>query len=170
MTSNELGFPRGRAHHGWRGLGTGRLRPVSGAKGSPATPKRQTRRPSERPDSWCRRLTPAAVAGVRGIAGAWKLTRIQTARLLGVAPRTWSQLLAGSSRQVLSQRQMTRASALMGIYKGLNTLFADGMADRWPNLPSSAPVFGGRSPIDAMIEGGLPMMLDVRRYVDALCG
>jgi hypothetical protein len=61
-------------------------------------------------------------------------------------------------------------SALVGIFKGLHLLFADGMADRWPTLPNKGPLFGGHSPVKVMIEGGIPAMLDVRRHVDALRG
>jgi hypothetical protein len=44
------------------------------------------------------------------------------------------------------------------------------MADRWPKLENRAPLFARRSPIDSMIERGIPQMLDVRRYVDAARG
>jgi antitoxin Xre/MbcA/ParS-like protein len=44
------------------------------------------------------------------------------------------------------------------------------MADRWPQLPNKGPLFGNRRPIDAMIDGGIPRMLEVRRYIDAVRG
>ncbi len=65
---------------------------------------------------------------------------------------------------------MTRVSATVGIYKGLKLLFADEMSDRWPKLPNSGPIFHRQSPIEAMIEGGIPVMLEVRRYIDAVRG
>lgn len=77
---------------------------------------------------------------------------------------------SGKWEGTLSQDQLTRASALIGIFKALNLLFADSMADRWPRLVNRAPLFGQRSPIDAMIEGGIPLMLESRQYVDALRG
>jgi uncharacterized protein (DUF2384 family) len=70
----------------------------------------------------------------------------------------------------LSQDQLTRVSALVGTFKALHLLFADAMADRWPHLPNKGPLFESRRPIDAMIEGGIPRMLEVRRYVDAVRG
>jgi hypothetical protein len=70
----------------------------------------------------------------------------------------------------MSQDQLTRVSALVGTFKALHLLFVDGMADRWPQLPNKGPLFDNRRPIDAMIEGGIPRMLDVRRYVDAARG
>jgi len=117
------------------------------------------------------RLTPGAIEGVKGIADAWGLTRDQTAALLAVSASSWDRLLAGrTTPQSFSQDQMIRASALMGIFKGLNLLFADDMADRWPTLKNVGPLFGGNTPVDAMIEGGIPLMIDVRRYVDAMRG
>jgi hypothetical protein len=37
-------------------------------------------------------------------------------------------------------------------------------------LPNRGPLFGGLTPVESMIEGGIPQMLDVRRHVDALRG
>jgi hypothetical protein len=117
-----------------------------------------------------RRLTRAGLQAVRKLGECWGLTGDEAAALLGVSASTWDRIRAGSWGQVLSQDQFTRVSALVGIYKGLHLLFADDMADRWPRLANSGPLFENRSPIDAMIDGGIPLMLEVRRYVDALRG
>jgi hypothetical protein len=58
----------------------------------------------------------------------------------------------------------------VGVFKGLHLLFADSMSDRWVRLRNKGPLFGDRTPIDVMMEGGIPTMLDVRRHVDALRG
>jgi hypothetical protein len=116
------------------------------------------------------RLTPAALAGVRRLAGAWKLTGDEAAALLGVSNSTWDRIRAGTWRNVLSQDQLTRVSALVGAFKGLNLLFADGMADRWPRLRNSGPLFDNLSPVERMMEGGIPAMIEIRRYVDGLRG
>ena len=70
----------------------------------------------------------------------------------------------------LSQDTLTRISALVGIFKGLRLLFSEPLSDEWVRLPNKGPLFGGRRPLDAMIEGGIPIMLDVRRHIDALRG
>ena len=116
------------------------------------------------------RLTPAALAGVRRLADAWKLTGDEAAALLGVSNSTWDRIRAGTWRNVLSQDQLTRVSALVGAFKGLNLLFADGMADRWPRLRNSGPLFNNLSPVERMMEGGIPAMIEIRRYVDGLRG
>jgi hypothetical protein len=116
------------------------------------------------------RLTPAALAGVRRLADAWKLTGDEAAALLGVSNSTWDRIRAGTWRNVLSQDQLTRVSALVGAFKGLNLLFADEMADRWPRLRNSGPLFENLSPVERMMEGGIPAMIEIRRYVDGLRG
>ena len=116
------------------------------------------------------RLTPAALQAVRHLTVAWKLTGDDAAVLLGVSASTWDRIRNESWKQSLSQDQLTRVSALVGIFKGLHLLFADGMADRWPLLPNAGPLFANRTPVATMADGGIPAMLDVRRYVDALRG
>lgn len=116
------------------------------------------------------RLAPAAVQAIKSLAAAWRLTGDEAAMLLGVSASTWDRMRAGSWGGALSQDQLTRVSAMVGIYKGLHLLFVDDMADRWIRLPNSGPLFANLSPIEAMITGGIPMMIDIRRYIDALRG
>jgi hypothetical protein len=107
---------------------------------------------------------------VRNLTKAWGVTGSEMAALLGVSPSTWDRIKANAWGQALSQDQLTRASAMIGVFKGLHLLFADTMADRWVRLRNSGPLFGGRTPIKTMSEGGIPTMIEVRRYVDALRG
>ena len=117
-----------------------------------------------------RRLTNAAVKAVIRLIEAWDGGNAEGAALLGVSESTWDRMKAGKWDGTLNQDQLTRASALIGVFKGLHLLFADDMADRWPRLENRAPVFDGKSPIEAMIEGGIPRMLETRQYIDALRG
>lgn len=100
----------------------------------------------------------------------WGLSNPEAAALLGVSQSTWERTKRGDRTEPLSQDQLTRVSALVGTFKGLHLLFADAMADKWPQLPNKGPLFGNKRPIDAMIEGGIPRMLEVRRYIDAVRG
>lgn len=117
-----------------------------------------------------RRLSGAAVKAVLRLVAAWSGNNAEGAALLGVSQSTWDRMKAGKWDGVLSQDQLTRASALIGIFKGLHLLFADSMADRWPGLANRGPIFDRMTPVQAMIEGGIPRMLETRQYVDALRG
>jgi len=116
------------------------------------------------------RLTPAALLGLRSLARAWRLTGAEAAALIGVSETTWDRIRTGAWKQAFSQDQMMRVSALIGVFKGLHLLFADGMADRWVRLRNAGPLFGNRTPIEAMIERGIPGMIEIRQHVDALRG
>jgi len=117
-----------------------------------------------------KRLSATALKAFRRIVAHWDLTSQQAAALLGVSVSTWERLKPESVTKTLSQDQMTRISALTGIYKALHLLFVDAMADRWPMLENTGPLFDRRTPVAAMIEGGIPHMLEVRRYLDAVRG
>src|SRR5688500_7446889 len=117
-----------------------------------------------------RRLTAAAVKAVLRLVEAWGSGNAEGAALLGVSESTWDRMKAGKWDGVLSQDQLTRASSLIGVFKGLHLLFADGMADRWPRLPNRGPIFDRMTPVEAMIKGGIPRMLETRQYIDALRG
>ena len=116
------------------------------------------------------RLSGPALRAFRALAGQWALSNAEAAALLGVSESTWDRIKRGSWDQPLSQDQLTRASAAIGLYKGLHLLFVDAMADRWPKLANKGPIFRHKSPIEAMIEGGIPVMLETRRHVDAVRG
>ena len=116
------------------------------------------------------RLTGTALKAFVRLSERWSLSNPDAAALLGVSASTWDRIKAGKWDGALSQDQLTRVSAIVGIFKGLHLLFADGMADRWPRLPNRGPVFERKSPIAAMIDGGIPRMLETRHYVDALRG
>jgi hypothetical protein len=115
------------------------------------------------------RLSPTALKAYVNLAGKWDLSQKDAAALLGVSLKTWERI-RGGQKPTLSQDQLTRISALVGAYKGLHLLFANDMADRWPRLANRGPIFDKRSPVQAMIEGGIPTMLEVRRYIDAVRG
>ena len=116
------------------------------------------------------RLSAVALKAFRALAERWQLSNSEAAALLGVSGSTWDRVKRGDWNHALSQDQLTRVSASVGIFKGLSLLFADAMADRWPRLPNKGPLFDRRTPIAAMIEGGIPRMIEVRRYIDAVRG
>lgn len=130
-------------------------RPVAGAAPAGADPAR---------------LDAVAAKAVVRLAATWRLKNTEAAELTGVSPRTFERIKAGRWSGRLSQDQRLRASALVGLYKGLHLYFSDPLADDWVTLANQGPLFGGRRPMEVMIAGGLPAMVEVRDYVDALRG
>jgi hypothetical protein len=116
-----------------------------------------------------KRLSPVAIKAFLKLADEWRLVNDEAASLLGVSASSYDRLKRGAQPE-LNQDQLTRISALVGVYKGLQLLFADEASDRWVRLANTGPLFGGKTPVEAMISGGIPTMLDVRRYVDAVRG
>lgn len=116
------------------------------------------------------RLSRVALTAYKRLVAEWGLTGHEAAALLDVSTSTWERLKQEGRERSLSQDQLTRISVLVGIYKGLHLLFADEMADRWPRLHNRGPLFARMSPIDSMLKGGIPQMLEVRRHVDAIRG
>jgi hypothetical protein len=104
------------------------------------------------------------------IADAWSLTLREggsTCRYVGIhMERAKRPGFAGD----LTHDQMLRLSALVGLYKSLQLYFNEPIAGEWVKLPNKGPEFDGVRPVDAMIAGGLPKILRVRSYLDALRG
>jgi hypothetical protein len=115
------------------------------------------------------RLSEVALKAFLALMKAWDLSNAEASALLGVSASTLDRIKRGY-RPTLNQDQLTRVSALVGVYKGLHLLIADETADQWSRLPNRGPLFDRQTPIQAMIEGGIPRMLEVRRYVDAVRG
>ncbi len=136
----------------------------------PPTPLAPTTPQSFATEADRERLSPTALHALKSVAREWSLKGHEVSALLGVSASTWDRMSADRWDKSLSQDQLTRISAIVGVYKGLHLLFADQMADRWVRLRNSGPLFASRTPIEAMIEGGIPAMLEVRRHVDGLRG
>jgi hypothetical protein len=72
--------------------------------------------------------------------------------------------------RVLDTDRLLRISYLVGIFKALNVLYSEKLADAWIQLPNANRIFGGQTPLAHMMKGGLPAMQTVRRLLDARRG
>ena len=70
------------------------------------------------------RLSEVALKAFLALIKAWDLSNAEASALLGVSASTLDRMKRGY-RPTLSQDQLTRVSALVGVYKGLHLLFAD---------------------------------------------
>ncbi len=101
---------------------------------------------------------------------AWELTNKEAADLFDVPLATWSRMKDGSFKGRLDLDKITRASLIIGIFKGLRLLFNGPLTYGWPKTPNKGPGFNGHPPVQVMIEGGIPAMMAVRQHIDALRG
>jgi hypothetical protein len=104
------------------------------------------------------------------IAEAWSLTMPEAAALADMSVSTWKRARRPGYAGGLTRDQMLRLGALVGLYKSLELYFGPPIARDWVRLPNRGPEFDGARPVDAMIAGGLPKILRVRTYADALRG
>jgi hypothetical protein len=112
----------------------------------------------------------AIVKAVVRAADAWDLSNVEAAALFDVPSATWSRMKSGAYKGVLDQDKVTRASLLIGLFKGLRLLFNGPLTYGWPKTANFGSGFNGKSPVQVMREGGIPAMMKVRQHIDALRG
>jgi uncharacterized protein (DUF2384 family) len=78
--------------------------------------------------------------------------------------------LKKNHKGLLGQDEITRVSLLIGIFKALNILFSETLANQWVSRPNSNPMFNNTPPLASMIQIGVPRMNDVRRLLDGRRG
>ena len=118
-----------------------------------------------------RRLSSPAMRSFFNLAQKWDLSVNQQRGLLGwPAASTYHKYKAGQIGS-LSFDTLTRISLLLGIYKALHILYPQAeLADQWIQLRNANPLFGGKSPLNLMIDGGIDGLFQVRRLLDARRG
>lgn len=111
-----------------------------------------------------------ALKAYAALADEWGLPIAEAAALADMSDSTWKRAKKPGFAGELTQDQMLRLSAVIGIYKALKLYFDGPLVTAWVTRPNLGPLFVGQRPVDAMIAGGLPMILTVRSYLDSLRG
>ena len=97
----------------------------------------------------------------------WKVSDSDAQKLLGDMPdETW-KTLKETGEYTFSLEQLYRLSYLVGIFKGLDILYEEELSDKWMQLPNTNRLFGGKKPLDFLIEGDLVDFKNLRQLVDA---
>ncbi len=115
-------------------------------------------------------INVVALKAYARVADAWGLNLKEAAALADMSETTWKRAKKPDFAGDLTKDQLLRLSAVIGIYKSLELYFSEPLARDWFTRPNTGPLFGGGRPIDTAIEGGLPQILAVRTYLDALRG
>ena len=116
------------------------------------------------------RLSGPALRAFLNMMIRWSIPDREARQLLGgIAASTLYDYKRNPDR-VLDQDKLVRISYLIGIFKALRILHDEALADGWVRMPNRNRMFGGRRPLDYMIQGGAPAMELVRRLLDARRG
>jgi hypothetical protein len=118
-----------------------------------------------------KRLSASSLIMFFNMTKLWKV-RDEDAKMLlgGISNGPFYEMKKNPKDKVLDVDQMFRISYLLGIFKALNILHGQELADEWVRLPNTNVLFGGKSPLEYMIAGGLPAMQNVRRLLDGRRG
>ena len=112
------------------------------------------------------RLSPAAVSAFFAIVEKWDLRNEDAMALLGGTSHGRYYELKKNRKGLLSQDELTRISLLIGIFKALNILFSQRLANQWTSRPNANPMFNNSPPLELLVRGGVPGMIGVRRLLD----
>src|SRR5437868_2682185 len=110
-----------------------------------------------------KRLSHAAIEVFFRILEVWKLRNEDGMALLGGMSNGRYFELKRSRRGTLTQDELTRVSLLIGIFKALNILFNQKLAQQWISRPNSNLMFHNEPPLRVLTRGGVPGMISVRR-------
>ena len=116
------------------------------------------------------RLSPGALRAFFNIVARWHLRDEDARALLGGISNGPYYTIKKRPDRTLDADTLLRISYLVGIFKALHILHAEPLADQWVRLPNSNRLFGGRTPLQMMLDGGIPAMQTVRRLLDARRG
>jgi hypothetical protein len=114
------------------------------------------------------RLSAAALKAFFNIIEHWQIRDEDARELLGgVSNGPYYQMKKNQEGRILSADELFRISYLIGIFKALNTLHGQPLADRWIRLPNSNRIFNGLAPLEYMKKGGQVAMEIVRELLEA---
>lgn len=116
------------------------------------------------------RLSPDATRAFFNIMARWKIRDADGRRLLGGISNGAYYAMKKGSGGTLDEDRLRRISYLVGIFKALNLLYSEKLADRWMQLRNSNRIFRGTTPHAYLMQGGLPAFAAVRKLLDARRG
>jgi hypothetical protein len=113
------------------------------------------------------RLSPAAVKAFFRVMECWAVRDEDARALLGGVSNGAYYAMKKQPERVLDEDRLLRLSLVVGVFKALNILYDQPLADRFMQLPNRNRLFGGSTPLAFAIAGGLPALFTLRRLLDA---
>jgi len=116
------------------------------------------------------RLSTPAIVAFFALVDKWDVRNEDAMGLLGGVSHGRYYELKKNRKGLLSQDELTRISLLIGIFKALNILFSQRLANQWASRPNSNAMFNNVPPLQLLVRGGVPAMIGVRRLLDSRRG
>jgi hypothetical protein len=116
------------------------------------------------------RLSPSAIKAFLNIMERWGVRDKDARVLLGGMSNGQFYEMKKKPERNLDADTLTRISYLVGVFKALNILYSEKLADAWVQRANTNRIFGGETPLAYMMKGGQSAMQVVRRLVDARRG
>ena len=116
------------------------------------------------------RLSPGALKAFFNIVERWGIRDEDARALLGGLSNGPYYKWRRDPNRTLDADMLMRVSYLIGIFKALNILYSETLADEWVRLANTNRIFGGQTPLAYMMAGGVPSLQTVRRLLDARRG
>jgi hypothetical protein len=113
------------------------------------------------------RLSAAASKAFFNIMIHWKVSDEDARQLLGGLSSELFGEMKRNPERLLDADVLTRISYLIGMFKALNILYSEKLADAWMQMPNTNPIFGGQTPLAFVLNGELPAMQTVRQLLEA---
>jgi hypothetical protein len=116
------------------------------------------------------RLSQGAGKAFFNIMDAWNIRDADARCLMGDMSNGSFYAFKKNPAKTLDSDKLRRISYLIGIFKALNILHGQELADEWMRLNNSNRIFAGQTPVEYLIRGGLPAFETLRRLLDARRG
>jgi hypothetical protein len=116
------------------------------------------------------RLSPSAIKAFFNVMAKWAVRDEDARALLGGISNGQFYDMKKKPERTLDADALTRISYVIGIFKALNILYSQKLADAWVQRPNANRLFGGQTALAYMVKGGMPAMMAVRRLLDARRG
>jgi Antitoxin Xre-like helix-turn-helix domain len=118
-----------------------------------------------------KRLSATGIRAFLRMMDRWGIKDNDARDLLGgVSSGSFYSLKKEPGKRALDQDTLTRISLLIGIFKALNILYSERLADAWITLANSNPMFRGSTPLAYILRHGQLGMFEVRQMLDARRG
>jgi len=115
-----------------------------------------------------KRLSSPSLRQFFKIMKRWKVRPKDSRMLLGgITSQRFKQLSLKPEGRILSRDQLLRVTTMIAIDDSLRNLLPHGLVNKWVQTSSRDWRFCGRTPLSAMVDGGIPTLWQIHKQLQA---